>query len=92
MEKIILVLGNNSDDTIEESGPFDLNENWQQNTALTSKIESLVKSANKMTKKWHASGREDKSAFVYLEILTEKSDIALMVESYIDELADETCR
>ena len=92
MEKINLVLEDNESNLIEESEHFMINEDWQENSELMSRIESMVKKANDMTKKWHKQNLTDKSAFVLVMVLSDESELAREVEDHIDELADQTCK
>lgn len=92
MEKINLVLEDNESKLIEESETFTLDEDWQDNPKLMTKISTMVKSANDITKKWHKQNLTDKSAFVFVMVLSDESEIARQVEDHIDELADQTCK
>lgn len=92
MEKIILVLEAVGDEVIEESEEFSIDADWKNNTSLMNAIKQMVNKANDLTKKWHQKDLLDKSAFVCVDVLSNKSTIAREVENYIDELADQTCK
>lgn len=92
MEKIILVLEAVGDEVLEESEEFTIDSDWKNNEFLMKTIKTMVNKANDLTKKWHQKDLLDKSAFVCVDVLSNKFEFAREVENYIDEVADLTCK
>lgn len=84
MEKIKLVVENESGLIEKESEIFELDENWKENSALLSEIKAYSHFASQKCR-----NNPDNLSFVLVEIVEGEGDLAKEVELHMEQLQDD---
>lgn len=84
MEKIKLVVENESGLIEKESEIFELDENWKENSALLSEIKAYSRFASQKCR-----NNPDNLSFVLVEIVEGEGDLAKEVELHMEQLQDD---